>query len=263
MAIQWTLRRATRVIAVSHPLAGLARDLGVPPERVEVVENGVDTEIFRPSIRAEARRLLGVDTDTRLLISVGHLVPLKGFDRMIRALAELHRTDPRVKLALVGGTASTSGNYPRELRQLAAQLGVSSHVSFTGALAPEQVRTWLNAADLFVLCSDREGCPNVVWEAMACGLPIASAKVGEVEYMVPPGAGVLFDNPSDVKALRETIGIALNTHWDAAEIRRHAESHTWAHVAERVLQQWRICIRGTEAAIDALATADGGLKPTR
>ena len=182
---------------------------------------------------------------------------------MISALPALHRKYPNVTLALIGGTASTSGSYPQELKELAAQLGLSSHVLFTGALPPDQVQLWLSAADVFVLCSDREGCPNVVWEAMACGLPIASPRVGEVEYMVPASAGVLFNDPSDVKALTETIGIALDTTWNTADIRRHAESHTWAHVAERVLQQWRICIRDTESEIDALATADGGLKPTR
>jgi teichuronic acid biosynthesis glycosyltransferase TuaC len=262
LAIRWALRRATRVIAVSHPLAALARGLGVPSERIEVIENGVDTEIFRPSERGDARRLVGVDAGKRLLISVGHLVPLKGFHRMIGALPELDRKYPGVTLVLIGGSASTSGNYPQELRQLAARLGLSSQVLFTGALPPDQVRVWLNAADLFVLCSDREGCPNVVWEALACGLPIASPKVGEVEYMVPPVAGVLFDDPSDADALRDSIVLALDRKWNPAEIRRHAEAHTWAHVAERVLQQWQTCVRGTHTTVDALTPADRGLKPT-
>ena len=255
MAIRWALTRATRVIAVSHRLAALAQSLGAAPERIAVVENGVDTEMFQPLARSEARRQVGIDADRPLLISVGHLVPLKGFHRIINALPALQRKYPDLMFAVVGGSASTSGDYPRHLRQLVKTLNLLSSVVFTGALPPDRVRLWLNAADLFVLCSDREGCPNVLWEAMACGRPVTSPKVGEVEYMVPPSAGVLFDDPLDAQALGDSIALALQTKWNGGQIRGYAEAHTWEHVAQRVLQEWHICIHGKEMAANTL-TAD-------
>jgi glycosyltransferase involved in cell wall biosynthesis len=91
IAMRWALRRAIRVVAVSHKLGRLAQTLGVAAERIAVVENGVDVETFRPGARDEARRQVGLDPANRLLVSVGHHVPLKGYHRMIRALADLRR----------------------------------------------------------------------------------------------------------------------------------------------------------------------------
>ena len=262
-AITWALTRATRVVAVSHQLAQLAEELGVPRERIAVVENGVDVDTFRPRDRAAAKQAIGFDAARRLLISVGHLVPLKGYHRMIRAVADLRSTYPDLALALVGGSASTSGSYPRELKQLANELGLSSSVLFPGPLPPDQVCAWLNAADVFVLCSDREGCPNVIWESMACGVPVASAKVGEVEYMVPSGAGVLFDDPADPQALRATVSRALDQRWDRGDIRAHAEAHTWDQVAQRVERQWHLCVNGTGPSIDTLTPLDANVNDAR
>ena len=262
-AIAWALRRATRVVAVSHQLAQLAETLGVPRERIAVVENGVDVDTFRPLDRAEAKRAIGFDSTRRLLISVGHLVPLKGYHRMIRALAELRSEYPDLGLALVGGSASTSGRYPDELKRLTNELGLASSVLFPGAVAPSRVCDWLNAADVFVLCSDREGCPNVVWESMACGVPVASARVGEVEYMVPSRAGVLFDNPADAEALRTAVSRALDRRWDRSDIRAHAEAHTWGRVAQRVERQWHLCLNGRASSVDTLTPMDADASDAR
>jgi teichuronic acid biosynthesis glycosyltransferase TuaC len=256
--MRWALRRATRVIAVSAPLAALAQRLGVAPERIEVIENGVDTDRFRPMDAAEARRLVSIDRDKRVLISVGHLVPLKGFHRIIAALPELREEFPNLSLVIVGG--STSAKYVQDLQQLVGELGLSSHVIFTGSLPTDRVAEWLNASNLFVLCSDREGCPNVVWEAMACGRPVVSPKVGAVEQMVPAEAGILFDTPSDGRALIRSVSLALNTQWDSRRIREHAEAHTWASVASRVLRQWRLAVDGPTGVVDPAVTTESSIE---
>ena len=124
---------------------------------------------------------MGADGDSRLIICVGHLVPLKGFHRVIAALKDLREEFPDLTLVIVGGSVTASGNYAQQLHRLVADLGLSGHVIFAGPLPAARVADWLNASDLFVLCSDREGCPNVVWEAMACGRPVVSPKVGAVE----------------------------------------------------------------------------------
>ena len=260
MMMRWALRRATRVIAVSRPLAALAQRLGVAPERIEVIENGVDVDKFKPMDAAEARRLVGIDADTRLLVCVGHLVPLKGFHRIIGALPELREEFPNLTLAIIGGAASTSGKYPQQLQQLVRDLGLSSHVIFPGSLPADRVAQWLNASDLFVLCSDREGCPNVVWEAMACGRPVVSPKVGAVEQMVPPEAGILFDTPSDARALLRSVSLALNTDWDFQRIRKHAEAHTWASVALRVMRQWQIAVDGPAGVGDSSVVSESSIE---
>ena len=239
MVMGWALRRATRVIAVSRPLAQLAQSLGAAADRVDVIENGVDVEKFAPVPQSEARRFVGIDGGERILICVGHFVPLKGFHRVVGALPHLRREFPNLILVLVGGSSASAGGYLQQVQELTARLNLEAHVRFTGPLPQERVAEWLNASDVFVLSSDREGCPNVVWEAMACGRPVVSPKVGAVEQMVPSDAGILFDDPRDTDALHRSISAALKTNWDAQRIRRHAEAHTWSSVAQRVIEQWR------------------------
>src|SRR5262249_9158798 len=156
----------------------------------QVIANGVDGSRFAPRDRDECRKELGLPLTGRLLVSVGHLSPRKGFHRVLAVLPELLREFPDLTFAVVGGTEDGFG-YDAELRKVADKHGVSGHVLFAGPRPPAEVALFLGAADLFVLASAREGCPNAVWEAMACGRPVVATRVGEVDRMVPEYAGVL------------------------------------------------------------------------
>lgn len=237
-AIGWALRQAARVIAVSAPLAALARELGTPAERLDVIPNGVDTVRFSPQPQNAARRTIGLSIPGPLIAMVGHLVPLKGFHRVIEALPELIAKFPDARLAIIGGPAAGSGDYPKQLANTVARLHLGQRVLLVGSQTPDQVATWLNASDVLVLDSDREGCPNVVREAMACGRPVVAGRVGEVERMVPPQGGILFDRPDDVGELGRSIELALRRKWDREAIRAVAERHTWDDVAARVMVSW-------------------------
>jgi glycosyltransferase involved in cell wall biosynthesis len=247
-AMSWAFRHATRVITVAQPLAQRALALGAPPARLAVIPNGVSAEAYAPRDRDEARRQLGVPLSGRLLVSVGRLIPSKGFERIIRVLPELVRDEPELRLAIVGGNPSGEKGNIAELRRVVATLGLTERVQFTGEQPPAMVATWLNAADVFVLASDMEGCPNVVWEALACGRPVVATRVGEVERMVPSFGGVLFDDPDDGEALRACVRGALNTKWDTDAIRAYAAAHTWTDVAQRVMEQWRLACDANRAA---------------
>ena len=131
------------------------------------------------------------------------------------------------------------------------ELGLARHVVFTGARPPEEVALWLNAADVFVLASDYEGCPNVVWEALACGRPVVATKVGEIERMVPPFGGILFDHADDGEALLQCLVDALHRDWDQEQIRAYAERHTWDRVASRLLRQWHMAVGKPQASTRA------------
>jgi glycosyltransferase involved in cell wall biosynthesis len=245
-ALAWAFGQARRIIAVSHPLADYARTLlsGRPGDRtppVTVIANGVDTVRFAPRPAAEARRALGLPAEGRLIVSVGHLSPRKGFQRVLRVLPDLVAAMPDLRFAIVGGPGAETNN-EAELRALAAQPALQGRVIFAGATPAERVATWLNAADLFVLASDYEGCPNVVWEALASGLPVVATKVGEVERMVPRFAGQLIDRADDLPALRAALAASLAGGHDRGAIRAWAEKHGWEGVAARVLEEW------TEAA---------------
>lgn len=255
-AIRRALHGASRLIAVSEPLAEFARalvaELPPPHPSVTVIANGVDTARFAPRDQAAARAALGLPAEGRLLVSVGHLSPRKGFHRVLRVMPALLGAAPDLRFAIIGGPGAEADN-EAELRRLAADPALAGRVVFAGSRPPEQVAAWLNAADLFVLASDYEGCPNVVWEALACGLPVVAARVGEVPRMVPDFAGHLIHEADDLPALQAALAAGLAGGHDRAAIRAWAERHGWPGVAARVLDEWRAAIAGAPRTAPALA----------
>jgi len=241
----WALRRAARIIAVSHPLAELAQDLGAAASRVQVIANGVDASLFAPRDPGESRRALRLPESGRLLVSVGHLSARKGFHRVLGVLPALLREFPDLTFAIVGGMEA-GGGYEAALRRQVAELDLADHIIFAGPRSPAEVALWLNAADLFVLASAREGCPNVVWEAMACGRPVVATRVGEVDWIVPDFAGVLCAKVNDDDELRRRLVEALRHPWDSGRIGAYAAQHTWEQVATRVVEAWTLALRAED-----------------
>jgi teichuronic acid biosynthesis glycosyltransferase TuaC len=253
MLCDWAIRRAERVIAVAENLADRAREGGVAEARIETIANGVDTERFRLVEQVEARRRLGLPEKDSLFVSVGHLSPRKGFHRVIRALPRVLQSCPDARLAIVGG-GGAEGDNRAELAALANELGIADRVLFVGPKPPDEVALWLAAADAFVLASDFEGCPNVVLEAMACGRPVIATKVGDVERMVPPFAGILLDDPDDRSALAESLLVSLRRHWDEMRIRDHVAVRSWDEVARRAARQWVMAVESYRSTEHGAAT---------
>jgi glycosyltransferase involved in cell wall biosynthesis len=256
-ALGWALRRADRVIAVSKELAGLATSMGVHPGRIRVIGNGVDAERFRPLDRATARRSLGVPDAATLIVSVGHLARVKGFELVLQALSGIAVVHKAVRFVIVGGPAPSSGSYPAQLTAEIARLGAADRVTITGPVAPEQVALWLSAADVFVLASEREGSPNALREALACGCPVVACDVGDAREMLGAEAGRIVADRACPDQWRDAVLAALGTSWDRAAIRAGAERHTWADVATRVASEWRTC---AEAHASGAAACDAATR---
>jgi teichuronic acid biosynthesis glycosyltransferase TuaC len=237
----WAMCRSERVIAVAESLAVYPREAGIPTHRIAVIRNGVDLERFQVIDPSVARRRLGLPEHTRILVSVGHISPRKGFHRVIRSLPAVLESFPDVHLAIVGGAGAEEDN-SAALQALIQQLGLSRRVLMVGSKTPDEVALWLAAADSFVLASDFEGCPNVVLEAMACGRPVVASKVGDIERMVPNFAGALFEDPEDDRALSSCIGSALTRKWDPCRIRAHVAKRSWDSVAEQVATEWSMAL---------------------
>jgi len=224
--VRQALLSADRVFSVAESLKRVAVDLGVPPDHVEVVGNGVDATVFKPVSRDDARQVLGLATDATVLISVGGLVERKGFHRVIELLPRLRERWPKLVYLIVGG-ASAEGNNRAELEAQVARLSLEDCVRFLGRVPAEELKGPLSAADVFVLATRNEGWANVFLEAMACGLPVVTTDVGgnrEVVHGESLGRVVPF---GDAEALCAAIDAALAQPWDRDAIRHHAESNSW------------------------------------
>jgi teichuronic acid biosynthesis glycosyltransferase TuaC len=207
---------ADGLITVSQALKDRLIELGAARERITVLRNGVDLELFKPMDRDKARASLGLTR--RTLGSVGWLIERKGHHHAIRALSALPDTD----LLIVGEGPERTG-----LEQLAVKRGVSDRVRFLGRIDQERLPEIYNAIDALVLASSREGWANVLLEAMACGTPVvASAVWGTPEVVAAPEAGVLMKT-LDAQGVIEGITHLFSTKFDRAATRRYAEGFSW------------------------------------
>jgi glycosyltransferase involved in cell wall biosynthesis len=192
---------ATLVTTVSRALTQQAKILGPSGMKIEVVHNGVDDGLFFPSSdRRELRRDLGLSQEGFYWVSVCRLVPEKGAAELLSAFARLARSSTRAKLLLVGDGPEAASMERRFMEE-----GLADRVVFAGRCRPEKVARWLRAADAFVLASHNEGLPNVVLEAMACGLPVVATDVGGTGEAVFEGVSGLLVPPRDVEALAEAM----------------------------------------------------------
>lgn len=220
------LRRATRIFSVAESLKQHVVGLGIEPSKIRVVGNGIDIEKFYPLARRQAREELGLPAETPIIISVGGLVERKGFHRVIECLPELCRKFPGLRYLIVGG-ASAEGDWSGRLRQQVAELKLEDAVVFFGALPSDRLKVPLSAANVFVLSTRNEGWANVFLEAMACGLPVVTTKVGgNAEVVAHPSVGSLVAF-NDAAALQQAIEDALNKQWDVAAIIAYAKENSW------------------------------------
>jgi len=219
--IRYAAREAAGIITVSQALKDGLLALGISRRDVRVLRNGVDLDTFRPLCRSDARTWLGLNG--RTLLSVGHLIERKGHDLVIAALPAL----PRHFLLIVGEGPERSA-----LERLATKLGVVDRVRFLGRIDHEGLAKVYSAADALVLASSREGWPNVLLEAMACGTPVVASNIwGNPEVVAQPEAGELMSErtASGVVAAVEKV---FQTPRDRAATRRYAERFSWDETTE-------------------------------
>ncbi len=216
------LGAADHVVCVADALRDVALELGVDPERVTTLRNGVDIERFTPGDRGAARREVGLPDDRRVVVCVGHLCERKGQRYLVEAYARAFdgvARGQRPRLVLVG-----QGEDKELLEQLVAKHGLADDVHMPGAIEPAALPPWYRAADAMVLASSREGWPNVVLEALASGTPVIATRVwGTPEILTGCAAGLLVD--ATVEGLRE--GLERLDELDSSAARPWAEKHTW------------------------------------
>lgn len=200
--------RDCRRIVTNSRLCGdhAQRYYGVPAERIDVVYNGVNHQIFNPEsmakLRDEVRRELGLKDDDLALLHISNNWPRKGLGVLLQAVAQLGAQGRHLHVLVVGR------GRPAPFRKLAARLGLAERLHLVGETA--QVQRYYAAGDLMVLPTLYDPFSNVCLEAMACGMAVVTTAENGASELIRPGEnGYIQKNPRDVRELADCLGQCL------------------------------------------------------
>lgn len=252
-ALRAVLRGADGVVAINEHMRALFGD-GGGRTQLRLIPSGVDTELFHPRPKAALRRQLGLDEDAFTIVFAGSLIPRKGADLAVEALAA---SGGDAILLLAGEGAER----PR-LEQMARERGVERRVRFLGERSLAEVADLMAAADAFVLPSHYEGRPNVVLEAQASGLAVIASDIPGCRDLVENGETGLLTPVGDAAALARALALLE----DDAALRGRLGANAHAAIHDGGLT-WEACARryaelyadlSPARATDSLRTSHAG-----
>lgn len=193
------LPRYDQVVCVSQDLYNDCVRLGVAESQLTLIDNAIALDDYKVDVsQSDAKRKIGFDADTFLIVAVGRLSAEKGFDLLIEAVASLIESGKNIGLAIAG-----DGSEDQQLQQQIKRTGYEQRIRLLGFVSdPRQV---YRAADLYTLSSRREGLPNVVLEAMAMNLPVVATRVAGMPRLMRDGVNGRLVDPGCKESLSQAI----------------------------------------------------------
>jgi len=225
------LRHVSKVIANSPATArDLNRHYGVPIDRIDVVLPGTESSMQQ----RERSQIIHGNRDAVCLLSVGSIIPRKGFHDLLAALAPL--ADLPWTLSIAGDTTRNAGAFEQLIGDI-TRFGFEGRVQVLGAVSDSELDVLYTQADAFVLASLFEGYGMVYAEAMAYGLPIIATSAGAIPDTVPSEAGLLV-NPGDIPALTLALKTVIEdapyrARLSSGALRAAAQQPTWDQATQQ------------------------------
>ena len=234
------LRQAQGWIATTDAIMHELTECGVS-HIAHQIPNGIDTARFHPASpdeKLELRKRLGLPVDHKIIISHGRLDPRKGLHHVIEAMGDLRAQNPNVTLFFPGDVSDVDREYKVRLETLVRERGLQGVVHMPGPVA--NVQEYLQASDIFVMISEREGLSNAMLEAMASGLSIIASNIGGLSQLIQHEQSGLVVPPGEVDALRDQLeryltDDALASRMGAGALAAIEENYTSRRVAEQYL----------------------------
>ncbi len=239
MLIQWASRRAGASVGVSAALVDRMLNLHMDGSRLHVMRNGVDADRFRPLPQRSARDSLSLQGDP-VILCVGNLQEHKGQRLVVDAFARLAARQPQARLLVVG-----EGPDRAALQQKIDSHGLTQSARLVGTIPNTELARWYSAADVLVLASSREGWPNVLLEAMACGTPVVASNVGGIpEVVASPAVGRVVSQRTP-ESFEAAIQEVLDARLDRTQVRAYAQGFDWDHTSAQQVQLFNRLLAGT------------------
>jgi glycosyltransferase involved in cell wall biosynthesis len=229
------LREADFVVTVSGDLRLKAVAMGAQEEKTRAVVNGCDLSVFHVRDRLDARRRLGIDPASQVVLYIGRMDVKKGLRELVEAAALLRPDRANLHVYLIG-----EGPDRPLIRSAIQANNAAGYIHALPGCAFDEVAVWMAAADLVTLPSYMEGCPNVVLEALASGRPVVATNVGGIPEILSEEYGRLVPPRSPGK-LAQALASVLDKTWDAQAISAHG-SRSWEKVAAELLEIFALLV---------------------
>ena len=234
----FTFDQAALLTANSAELRDAVLPLGADLRKFDMIIYGTDPDALRPDRRgtAELRARLGISAETPVILCVGRMVYKKGFDTLIRALAEAPLAARTLAVVMVGG-----GDQLADWQRLAQELGVAERIHWAGSVPKTEIGVYYNLADMLAMPSvsrPADGLNVCVLDAMSCGKPVVASTVAGNPLAVVHGVTGLLVPEQDPPALAAAVAALLDNPQAAQEMgtaarRRIEDELGWPHLARR------------------------------
>lgn len=206
---KWTSRivkEADHVISVGEQLKNdLHEKFGVPNDKISVINMGVNRDVFHLYDKQKVRYQLGIDQEQKMILFVGNLIYAKGIVDLAESMKVLVKTDPLIKLHLIGEKKDIV--FFEKFEQ--DYLKFTDNIIIHDAKEQEALALWFSAADIFILPSYMEGFGLVALEAMACGTPVIGSDVGGLHHLLASDTGLKIQ-PKNIDDIVEKVLLLLN-----------------------------------------------------
>lgn len=211
--------------------------------KIAIVPPGVNAELFNPLPKAQAKAVLGLHEETKLLLFVGRIEPLKAVDTILGAVKRIRETQPEIlanaHFMIIGGDPKSPDGELRRLMALANAYNIEDCVAFIGAKDQSQLRYYYSAATGVMMPSDYESFGMVALEAMASGTPVIASEVGGLAFLIRHRETGYLVPTREPNALADRIVDLLQDPHTAAAMGNHAavvaREYSWSHIADHLL----------------------------
>ena len=213
---------AKGILSVSQALANKMIAMGVDKEKISVVYNGVNHKKFT---ELNSRPL-----ESNYILFIGNLKFDKGVMELLEGFAKVAALQTSLQLVYIG-----DGVMMPALKEKAQQLGILTRVSFLGNINHDQIPMWLQHCQMLALPSYHEGVPNVLLEAMACGVPIVATNIGGIPEIIDEKICGKLIAVKNVEQVTNAIQHILQHEWSSTAIKQHSQRFSWSKNKEQLI----------------------------
>ena len=238
-----TLKWAKKIISVSRMVAHEFRVIGVPKEKIVIIPNGVDLEEYKQlPIGDLFRKRLDIKENEKVVLTIGRLEEIKGFQYLIKALPSIIEEIGSTKLVIAG----PDFNYGAKLKKLAEETNVQDNVIFYGPINGKEKFEAFSAANIVAVPSLYEGFGMLLLEAMAAGKPLVATNTGAAPEIIQNGKNGVLATLGDVEDLAGKVIKLLSDdqlmYLISQESRKTVEAFNWEKISEHIHKLYIDCL---------------------